>query len=76
MKIKKRVIYCKKPAREDFGKLVRSRRIERGLTQVDLGELVGIPNLKVSNIETGKIKPTPFERAKLAKALNCRLPRF
>ena len=44
-------------------------RLVRGLTQKQLGELVGCSELDVSRIETGRKNPAPALRARIAHAL-------
>lgn len=51
------------------GERVKKRRKELGLTQAELGELVGLKKAQISNIETGK-RSTPSKNSQLfAKAL-------
>ena len=47
---------------------LKLERVKRGLSQIDLGRLCGIPFWRVSLIERG-IEPKPDERRKLAKTL-------
>jgi Predicted transcriptional regulators len=46
-------------------------RISRGLTQVKLGEMVGITQQSIQAIETGKSKPSFDTLIELATALDC-----
>jgi transcriptional regulator with XRE-family HTH domain len=48
-------------------KLIRQLR---GKSQFEVSLLTGIPNYRLSRIETGKGNPTPEELAKLATALD------
>ena len=43
------------PEREVFGRNVRRARVEAGLTQRELGKLVGVAAARVSEIERGKL---------------------
>ena len=40
----------------DIGKLIRERRKEKGLTLVELGEIIGVANGTISKWERGQIK--------------------
>lgn len=54
---------------------LKELRIKKGYTQKGLAEATGLSDIKISNIETGKIKPeniTLKTALKLAKALRCR----
>ncbi len=42
---------------EDFQKLLKSARKKLGLSQAELGKKVGLPQMHISGIETGKIVP-------------------
>ncbi len=53
----------------DLGEKIRSLRKERGWSQAELGERVGIPGQHVSRYETGKIQPRKKTLVALAKAL-------
>ena len=48
----KRTAYIYAPA--DFGLAVRQARIDRGLSQNDLADRVGMPQSTISEIESGK----------------------
>lgn len=55
----------------DIGKLIKEARIEKGLTQEQLGELVGVQKSAIAKYESGRvvnIKRSTLQ--KLAKALN------
>jgi putative transcriptional regulator len=49
---------------------IRGLRQKRGLTQEQLGELVGVDKAQVSNWETGKRFPSAGNLAALATAFN------
>lgn len=57
----------------EFGKKIRRLRKEKGLTQEQLSELIGIDNRHLSRIETGIHYPTFKIMKKLAKALDVNL---
>lgn len=38
----------------ELGRRISERRIEMGMTQTDLGKLVGLSRTSISNIETGR----------------------
>lgn len=55
----------------DIGKLIKDARLEKGLTQEQLGELVGVQKSAIAKYENGRvvnIKRSTLQ--KLAKALN------
>ena len=54
----------------NMGTKIASLRRERGMTQEQLAELIGIEPNNVSKIEIGKNYPTPENLAKIALALN------
>jgi len=47
----------------------RMNRMLRGLRQSDLAALVGVPQTMISGIEIGKIKASPNEQKRIARAL-------
>jgi HTH-type transcriptional regulator/antitoxin HipB len=55
--------------RQRWGTTIRARRLELGLTQVELAERAGIPQANVSRIERGGYAPTDLVRIRLARAL-------
>lgn len=56
-----------------LGALVRERRLELGLTQVELAQAAGISQAHVSEIESGKVVwPSVDIRLALARALKVR----
>ena len=61
---------CSAPRRTNNSPIARLR-IERGLTQAQLAELVGVHKNMVYGWETGKFKPRGENLLKLADALNC-----
>ncbi len=55
----------------DIGKLIKEARLEKGLTQEQLGDLVGVQKSAIAKYESGRvvnIKRSTLQ--KLAKALN------
>ncbi len=50
-------------------KNLKVARIDKGLSQWDLAGETGIPNYRISLIETGRAQPKPEELEALAKAL-------
>ncbi len=59
-------------AGEVFGARVREIRQKRGMTQVELGERLGFPQNRVSEIENGSRSPTLVTILRLAIALDCK----
>ena len=58
---------------EAFGKIVRSRRLEKELTQEALAALSSLHFTYVSSVERGERNISIENIAKLAKALGCQL---
>jgi len=58
---------------EDYGRRVREAREARGLTQEELGRLVGEKASVISRIESGKMVPDVVLARKLEHALGIRL---
>jgi len=52
-----------------IGRNIRKRRMELGLTQVDLAERLGITQTYLSDVEQGKRTPRTPRLAKFAEAL-------
>lgn len=55
--------------REQFRFLMREERKQKGLTQRELADLVKIPQVTISGIETGKHVPTRKYAIKIKNAL-------
>lgn len=51
--------------------IIARMRIERGLTQAQLAEIIGVHKNMVYGWETGKFKPRGENLLKLADALHC-----
>ena len=50
---------------------IAKRRLELGLTQVQLAEMLGCQQQSISDWETGRSIPTMRSLSKLSKALSC-----
>lgn len=50
---------------------LKLRRVEKGLTQKDLADMVGIGQGFISDYETGRYFPRKMTLDKLAEALGC-----
>ena len=59
-------------ARELFGEHVRDLRQERGLTQNDLAQRMGVPQSRISEMESGMSAPNLVTLLRLAAALECK----
>ena len=54
----------------NFGVKIKTARLEKGLTQDDLGKIIGVTPESISYYETGKKKPA-FDKIKnLARVLS------
>lgn len=60
-------------ALKELGQMLAKRRRERGLTQVEVAEYMGIEKETVSRIENGAISPTLQRLRQLAAVLGCSL---
>ena len=56
-----------------FGEIIRNTRKERGLTQIELGRMVGKTQGQISEWEKDVIEPSSEDKIKLIKALNISL---
>lgn len=52
---------------------IKRRRLKLGLTQADLGALVGWHGSRISRLESGKCEPRVKSLRKIAKALGLKL---
>lgn len=59
-----------------FGLLVQSHRREKGLSQDELGNIIGVTRKSISCIERGDCYPSPDNIFKLSQALDMSLDRF
>jgi len=53
-----------------LGLLIRKKRIEKGLTQLELADAMNLDYQYISRMERGLISPTLFWMKKLVTALN------
>jgi len=53
-----------------FGQQMKTIRAFRGLSQLELSTLVNIPNTYISDIERGKVLPTPEWEGRIRAALD------
>ncbi len=53
-----------------LGLLIRKKRIEKGLTQLELADAMNLDYQYISRVERGLISPTLFWMTKLSSALN------
>lgn len=56
-----------------FGKRIKELRKKKKITQEQLGEIVGVDNKQIGNIETGTYFTTMPTLEKIAFALDCEL---
>ncbi len=61
---------------ERMGKIIKVVRVERGLSQADLAELVDLSVPYISNIETGRSKSSLETIVNIANALNVTVDRL
>ena len=54
----------------DLHNRLRDRRVERGLTQEELGQMVGLTRQSIIAIEKGRFTPSVHTALTLASALN------
>ncbi len=53
-----------------LGKNLKTLRTRKGITQIEIANILGVDRSFVSNIENGKNNPTLSTITKLAKAIN------
>ena len=58
---------------EAIGWMLKANRVEKGITQKVLGEKVGMPAKRISEIERGKVVPALEELIVLLNAIDCKL---
>jgi transcriptional regulator with XRE-family HTH domain len=58
------------------GENIKRIRKQRGLTQKELGEKIGLSDAQVSNIEKGKRSTSIDRQVKIAEALKCNVSDF
>lgn len=59
----------KRMVAEAFGRAIRERRLEIGMSQVELAAKVGVEQTAVSHWELGRVIPSDAIRPTIAKAL-------
>jgi transcriptional regulator with XRE-family HTH domain len=52
---------------------LRKARLRKGITQAKLAGKIGYTQAYISKIESGSIKPNPYIRARIAKALGTKV---
>jgi transcriptional regulator with XRE-family HTH domain len=57
-------------ALKQFGNRIRARRMERGLTQLELAESAGVDRKTISRIENSRFSPSLINIYAIADALN------
>lgn len=60
----------------DYGRNLKRIREQRGMTQVELAEAVGLQQRAISSLETGVNQPYLTTAAKIAEALKTKLEKF
>lgn len=55
---------------KEFGKWVRSKRLDRGMTLVELAKKCELSYVTISNIELGKTKPSISTMRRLSESLD------
>ncbi len=55
---------------EAFGQRVRMARLDRELSQEDLGELAGLHRTYIGHVERGEVNPSLLNILKVARALD------
>lgn len=58
------------PLRQQIGTALRAARVDRGLTQIQLGEMAGLDHKTVHRIEYGTSDPSLSMLLRLAAALD------
>lgn len=59
--------------RERIGKRIKEIRLQKGITQEELAEMVGIQRASLSRIEAGRFSVGLDILSKIAGVLNCRI---
>ena len=58
---------------DDFNLKIKSKRMEKHLSQMQLAQKTGISNALIQSIETGKIRPTDLDIKKIERVLGISL---
>lgn len=67
----RQLLRCSRETETEFGKELRSLRVERNISQVELANLMGTYQVRISNFERGRVRyPTPATLAKLEEVLS------
>jgi transcriptional regulator with XRE-family HTH domain len=59
-----------------YGEIIKELRKSKGITQEELGNMVGRKQNQISEWENGKIQPNPDDIFNICKALNVSVSRF
>jgi transcriptional regulator with XRE-family HTH domain len=59
-----------------YGKVIRRLRKEKGVTQAQLGLMIGKKQNQISEWESERIKPSPEDIVDLCKAFNVNISKF
>ncbi len=59
-----------------IGHRIKYLRLERGMQQTQLAELIGVSQTHLSNMESGRTGTTVLNLLKLYKVLNCPISEF
>ncbi len=59
-----------------YGETIKKFRKEKGITQEDLGNILGKKQNQISEWESGKIRPTPDDIINICDALDVSLQKF
>lgn len=57
----------------EFNKKLKNAREQKGMTQAELGQIAGVAQATICDIETGAKKPKLETAVKLCRALNVKL---
>lgn len=57
------------PMDKNFAKFVKKERLRQGMTQTDLGDLIGVTAAYISHIESGSRNPTAATCRRVLEAL-------
>ena len=72
-RLKRRLVLANKPVSEIISPRLKPLRKERKFTQEDLGDLVGVSKMRVSDYESGKTEPPLKTLIKIADVFNVSL---
>lgn len=66
-------VTSKSPTQTQIGRMIAQRRTERGLTQEEVAECLGIGGEAISRLERGKVELSIQKLIQLADIFDCRL---